>query len=221
MRMVGSRSRRAEHKVPRRSGDLGADGVMGKKILLVEDDPIARKGMERLILNDPRLAAVEPRVVQAASGQQGLACLRLGTPGSHHHRPVHAGDGWFRLLPGAARSPLRQGRPHHRRLGDLQGRGPGQPALATKFRRCFLPKPLQPDDLMRTILTCLGRARCQRQIAVGEAKPQRHHRLRPTTSRRSIRRRNSGRPSGVRSPSIWPGWNHPRQLSQRRPPRQF
>jgi hypothetical protein len=48
-----------------------ASGVMGKTILLVEDDPIARKAMERLILSDARLAGIEPRVVQAASGQQG------------------------------------------------------------------------------------------------------------------------------------------------------
>ena len=46
---------------------------MGKKILIVEDDPIARKAMERLLSSHPRLAFLEPRVVQAASGQQGLA----------------------------------------------------------------------------------------------------------------------------------------------------
>jgi len=51
---------------------------MGKTILLVEDDPIARKAMERLILNDPRLASIEPREARVRRRSDLGAEQRLG-----------------------------------------------------------------------------------------------------------------------------------------------
>jgi len=46
---------------------------MAFTVLLVDDDPMARSAMERAILDDARLRPLGPRVVQAASGEQGLA----------------------------------------------------------------------------------------------------------------------------------------------------
>ena len=53
---------------------------MGKKILLVEDDPVARRAVDRLICGHPRLAPLEPQIVNASSGQQGLAVFVSESP---------------------------------------------------------------------------------------------------------------------------------------------
>ena len=163
---------------------------MGKTILLVEDDPIARKAMERLILSDPRLAAIEPRVVQAASGQQGLAVYVSERPDliiTDLYMPAMDG---FSLCRSIREAPFGKDVPIIVTSGIYK-----DPALASSLgeevQACFLPKPLQPDDLMRTILDCLGQPAEQ---DAGEAKPQPHHRsadeapdplaeLRPTVPR--------------------------------------
>jgi CheY-like chemotaxis protein/tetratricopeptide (TPR) repeat protein len=163
---------------------------MGKTILLVEDDAIARKSLERLILSDPRLAAIEPRVVQAASGQQGLAVYVSERPDliiTDLYMPAMDG---FSLCRSIREAPFGKDVPIIVTSGIYK-----DPALASSLgeevQACFLPKPLQADDLMRTILACLGQPAEQ---GAGEAKPQPHHRpeneapdpsaeLRPTVPR--------------------------------------
>jgi CheY-like chemotaxis protein len=147
---------------------------MGKTILLVEDDPIARKAMERLILSDARLASIEPRVVQAASGQQGLAVYVSERPDliiTDLYMPAMDG---FSLCRSIREAPFGKDVPIIVTSGIYK-----DPALASSLsdevQACFLPKPLQPDDLMRTILTCLGQPMPASSEA-GEAKPQPHHR---------------------------------------------
>jgi CheY-like chemotaxis protein/DNA-binding transcriptional regulator YiaG len=165
---------------------------MGKTILLVEDDAIARKAMERLIVSDPRLAAIEPRVVQAASGQQGLAVYVQERPDliiTDLYMPAMDG---FSLCRSIREAPFGKDVPIIVTSGIYK-----DPALASSLsdevQACFLPKPLQPDDLMRTILCCLGQPPPAQQ-GVGEIKPQPHHRpespapdpsaeLRPTVPR--------------------------------------
>jgi CheY-like chemotaxis protein len=147
---------------------------MGKKILLVEDDPIARKGIERLILNDARLAAVEPRVVQAASGQQGLAVFVSERPDliiTDLFMPAMDGFAFCRAL---REAPFGKDVPIIVVSGIYKDEGLAA-SLGDEVQALFLPKPLQPDDLMRTILTCLGEP-VPTPVAVGESKPQPHHR---------------------------------------------
>ena len=147
---------------------------MGKKILLVEDDPIARKAMERLICNDPRLAGIEPQVVQATSGQQGLAVYVSERPDlviTDLYMPAMDG---FSLCRSIREAPFGKDVPIIVTSGIYK-----DPALAgslsDEVQACFLPKPLQADDLMRTILTCLGQPLPASERG-GEAKPQPHHR---------------------------------------------
>jgi len=147
---------------------------MGKKILLVEDDPIARKALERLICSDPRLAAIEPQVVQAASGQQGLAVYVSERPDliiTDLYMPAMDG---FSLCRSIREAPFGKDVPIIVTSGIYK-----DPALASSLsdevQASFLPKPLQPDDLMRTILACLGQPLPVQENS-GEAKPQPHHR---------------------------------------------
>ena len=165
---------------------------MGKTILLVEDDPIARKAMERLIMSDSRLAGIEPRMVQAASGQQGLAVYVSERPDliiTDLYMPAMDG---FSLCRSIREAPFGKDVPIIVTSGIYK-----DPALASSLgeevQACFLPKPLQPDDLMRTILTCLGQP-LPPEHGASEAKPQPHHRpedeapdpsaeLRPTVPR--------------------------------------
>jgi CheY-like chemotaxis protein/cytochrome c-type biogenesis protein CcmH/NrfG len=147
---------------------------MGKTILLVEDDAIARKSLERLILSDPRLAAIEPRVVQAASGQQGLAVYVSERPDliiTDLYMPAMDG---FSLCRSIREAPFGKDVPIIVTSGIYK-----DPALASSLgdevQARFLPKPLQADDLMRTILTCLGEPLPAQEDA-GQSKPQPHHR---------------------------------------------
>jgi CheY-like chemotaxis protein len=128
---------------------------MAKKILLVEDDAIARRSMERLICSDDRLTALEPRVVQAASGQQGLAVFVSERPDliiTDLFMPAMDG---FTFCRAVREAPFGKDVP----IIIVSGiyKEPEQArSLIDEVRAHFLPKPLQVDDLMRTILTCLG-----------------------------------------------------------------
>ncbi|HEY5283644.1 MAG TPA: response regulator, partial [Polyangia bacterium] len=142
---------------------------MGKKILLVEDDPIARKGIERLILNDARLAAVEPRVVQAASGQQGLAVFVSERPDliiTDLFMPAMDGFAFCRSLREAS---LGKSVPVIVISGIYK-----DPDLARSLKdevdAYFLPKPIQADELVKLILSCLdGEAAPHAQAPAVEA----------------------------------------------------
>jgi CheY-like chemotaxis protein len=128
---------------------------MGKKILLVEDDPIARKSMERLISGHPQLAPLGPTVVQAASGQQGLAVFVSERPDliiTDLFMPAMDGFTFCRSL---REAPFGKEVPIIVTSGIYK-----DPALASSLsdevQAHFLPKPLQSEDLVLMILSCLG-----------------------------------------------------------------
>ena len=127
---------------------------MGKKILLVDDDAIARKALERLLSSHPRLAFLEPRVVQAASGQQGLAVFVAERPDiiiTDLFMPAMDGFEFCRSLREAS---FGKSVPVIVISGIYK-----DPALARSLKdevdAYFLPKPLQADELVRLILSCL------------------------------------------------------------------
>lgn len=128
---------------------------MGKKILLVEDDPIARKSMERLISSHPRLASIEPTVVQAASGQQGLAVFVAERPDliiTDLFMPAMDGFTFCRSL---REAPFGKAVPIIVISGIYK-----DPSLASSLsdevQAHFLPKPIQTDDLIALMRACLG-----------------------------------------------------------------
>jgi CheY-like chemotaxis protein len=128
---------------------------MPKKILLVEDDAIARKSMERLISTDARLSAVEPQVVQAASGQQALAMFVSEQP------DLIITDLFMPAMDGFAFSRAVREAPFGKDVPIILVSGvytdPSQvQSLVDEVHGHFLPKPLRADDLMRIMLACLG-----------------------------------------------------------------
>lgn len=127
---------------------------MGKKILIVEDDPIARRAMERLLSSHPRLAHLEPRVVQAASGQQGLAVFVAERPDvivTDLFMPAMDGFAFCRSLREAS---LGRNVPIIVISGIYK-----DPDLARSLKEevdaYFLPKPLEADELVKLILSCI------------------------------------------------------------------
>jgi CheY-like chemotaxis protein/tetratricopeptide (TPR) repeat protein len=153
---------------------------MGKKILLVEDDPIARRSLERVISSHPRLAPLKPTVVQAASGQQGLAVFVSERPDliiTDLFMPAMDGFTFCRSL---REAPFGKDVPIIVTSGIYK-----DPALASSLsdevQALFLPKPLQTDDLVLMILSCLGEPPLE-QAAEPAGSPNDIH-LRPTTPR--------------------------------------
>jgi CheY-like chemotaxis protein len=128
---------------------------MSRKILLVEDDPIARKSMERLIASHPRLAPLDPVIVQAASGQQGLAVFVSERPDliiTDLFMPAMDGFAFCRAL---REAPFGKDVPIIVISGiykdpELAG------SLSDEVQALFLPKPLEADALVGTMLRCLG-----------------------------------------------------------------
>lgn len=156
---------------------------MGKKILLVEDDPIARKSLERVISSHPRLAPLEPTVVQAASGQQGLAVFVSERPDliiTDLFMPAMDGFTFCRSL---REAPFGKDVPIIVTSGIYK-----DPALASSLsdevQALFLPKPLQTDDLVLTILSCLGEAPVEQTASPTAASSDIH--LRPTARREVV-----------------------------------
>jgi CheY-like chemotaxis protein/tetratricopeptide (TPR) repeat protein len=128
---------------------------MAKKILLVEDDAIARKSMERLICTDERLAGLEPHVIHAASGQQGLAMFVAERPDlivTDLFMPAMDGFAFCRAV---REAPFGTNVPIIIVSGIYKDPAQAQ-SIVDEVHGHFLPKPLRADDLMRTILTCLG-----------------------------------------------------------------
>jgi CheY-like chemotaxis protein/tetratricopeptide (TPR) repeat protein len=128
---------------------------MGKKILVVEDDSVARRSMERLISGDPRLAILDPQVVQAATGQQGLAVFVAERPDliiTDLYMPAMDGFAFCRAL---REAPFGKEVPIIVTSGIYKDPSLAQ-SLSAEVQACFLPKPIEPDDLVRTVLICLG-----------------------------------------------------------------
>ena len=128
---------------------------MPKKILLVEDDGIARKSMERLVLTDERLSGLDPQVVQAASGQQGLAMFVAERPDliiTDLFMPAMDGLAFCRAV---REAPFGKEVPIIAVSGMYKDPAEAQ-AVVDEVQAHFLPKPLRAIDLMRTILGCFG-----------------------------------------------------------------
>lgn len=128
---------------------------MTKKILIVEDDAVARKSMERLITAHPRLAVLEPSVVQAASGQQGLAVFVAERPDliiTDLFMPAMDGFTFCRSL---REAPFGKDVPIIVVSGIYK-----DPTLAASLsdevQAFFLPKPIETDALVDRLLACLG-----------------------------------------------------------------
>ncbi len=141
---------------------------MAKKILLVEDDAIARKSMERLICTDGRLAGLEPSVVHAASGQQGLAIFVDERP------DLIVTDLFMPAMDGFAFCRAVREAPFGKEVPIIVVSGiykdPEQvQSIVDEVHGHFLPKPLRADDLMRTVLSCFGQP--EPQPAAPEEKP--------------------------------------------------
>lgn len=167
---------------------------MGKKILLVEDDPIARKSLERLISSHPRLADIQPTVVQAASGQQGLAVFVSERPDliiTDLFMPAMDGFTFCRSL---REAPFGKDVPIIVTSGIYK-----DPALAASLsdevQALFLPKPIQADDLVLMILSCLGEQAAQpTEVGASTQAPDVRHRpteprdihVRPTVQREVV-----------------------------------
>src|SRR4051812_32134783 len=49
-------------------------------ILLVDDDPIARKVIDRMLTTEARLRGLDPRVVQTSDGQKALTMIQQEKP---------------------------------------------------------------------------------------------------------------------------------------------
>ena len=128
---------------------------MGKKILLVEDDAIARKSMERLICTDSRLGGLEPQVVHAASGQQGLAVFVAERPDliiTDLFMPAMDGFSFCRAVreaPFGTEVPIIVVSGVYKDPTQVKN-------IVDEIRGYFLPKPVRADDLMRTVLACFG-----------------------------------------------------------------
>jgi CheY-like chemotaxis protein len=142
---------------------------MAKKILLVEDDAIARKSMERLICTDERLAGLEPSVVHAASGQQGLAIFVDERP------DLIITDLFMPAMDGFAFCRAVREAPFGKEVPIIVVSGvykdPAQvQSLVDEVHGYFLPKPLRADDLMRTLLACFGQP--EPPPAASEEKPE-------------------------------------------------
>ena len=144
---------------------------MPSKILLVEDDAIARKSMERLICSDPRLGGLEPQVVHAASGQQGLAMFVAERPDliiTDLFMPAMDGFAFCRAV---REAPFGTDVPIIMVSGIYKDPAQVQ-SLVDEVHGHFLPKPLRAGDLVRTILTCVGGLEPGPQSAAPEPQPE-------------------------------------------------
>ena len=128
---------------------------MAKKILLVEDDAIARKSMERLICTDELLAELEPHVIQAATGQQGLAMFVDERPDliiTDLFMPAMDGFAFCRAV---REAPFGKEIPIIAVSGMYKDPKEAQ-RLVGEVGAIFLPKPLRAAPLMQAILACFG-----------------------------------------------------------------
>lgn len=126
---------------------------MPQTILLVDDDPIARKVIERIITTEPRLRSLEPRIIHAGDGNKGLAALAAERP------DLVIVDLFMPNMDGFAFCrELRHSRKDEIPLLVISGvyKDPtmtGQ--LVSEFQAAFLPKPLAAAALADAILSLI------------------------------------------------------------------
>ena len=144
---------------------------MAFTVLLVDDDPLARSAMERAILDDVRLRPFAPRVVQAASGEQGLAMFVNERPEIVVTDLIMTGMDGFAFCRSVREAPF------GRDVGLIVISGIYKdPSLAVSLekdvRATFLSKPFSRTDLMEAMLACLrvqGRATAPLVPTISEA----------------------------------------------------
>ncbi len=127
---------------------------MAFTVLLVDDDPMARSAMERAILDDARLRPFGPKVLQAASGEQGLAMFVNDRPQVVVTDLIMTGMDGFAFCRAVREAPFGQD------VGLIVISGIYKdPSLAASLekdvRATFLPKPFSRTDLVEAMLACL------------------------------------------------------------------
>ena len=127
---------------------------MAFTVLLVDDDPMARSAMERVILDDARLRPFGPRVLQAASGEQGLAMFVNERPEIVVTDLIMTGMDGFAFCRAVREAPF------GRDVGLIVISGIYKdPSLAVSLDRdvdaTFLSKPFSRTDLVEAMLACL------------------------------------------------------------------
>jgi CheY-like chemotaxis protein/cytochrome c-type biogenesis protein CcmH/NrfG len=130
---------------------------MALTVLLVDDDPMARGVIERTIVDDTRLRPFEPRVVQAASGEQGLAVFVNERPAVVVTDLIMTGMDGFGLCRAIREAPFGQ------EVGLIVISGVYKDAsladnLEKTVRASFLAKPFSRAELIEAILARAGLA---------------------------------------------------------------
>ncbi|MGB8297240.1 MAG: DUF4388 domain-containing protein [Polyangia bacterium] len=127
---------------------------MAFTVLLVDDDPMARSAMERAIIDDARLRPFGPTVLQAASGEQGLAMFVNDRPQIVVTDLIMTGMDGFAFCRSVRDSPFGKD------VGLIVISGIYKdPSLAASLDKdvgaTFLSKPFSRSDLVEAILACL------------------------------------------------------------------
>jgi CheY-like chemotaxis protein/tetratricopeptide (TPR) repeat protein len=127
---------------------------MPTAILLVDDDPSARRAIERLIATEPRLRALEPQVVQALDGHRGLVALETERPDLVITELSIPGMDGFAFCREIRRSPDRHDLPILVMSGVYK-----DPTvigdLLKELRAAFIPKPVEASVLADALLSAL------------------------------------------------------------------
>lgn len=120
-------------------------------ILVVDDDPVARKVIDRLLTSEPRLRDLAPRVLQAPDGQKALAMIARERPALVITDLFMPGMDGFAFCRELRKSPAGQKVPILVVSGVFKD--PMLTAnLSQEFRAGFLAKPLQASTLADAVL---------------------------------------------------------------------
>jgi CheY-like chemotaxis protein len=128
---------------------------MALTVLLVDDDPLARSAMERAIVDDVRLRPFAPRVIQAASGEQGLAMFVNDRPEVVVTDLIMTGMDGFGFCRAIREAPFGQ----DVRLIVISGIYKDASLAASldkDVQATFLPKPFSRTELIEAILVRAG-----------------------------------------------------------------
>jgi CheY-like chemotaxis protein len=143
---------------------------MAFTVLLVDDDPMTLSAMERAILDDARLRPLGPRVVHAASGEQGLAMFVNDRPQVIITDLIMAGMDGFAFCRAVREAPFGKD------VGLIVISGVYRdPSLAVSLdrdvRATFLSKPFSQTELTEVMLACL-RVSGRTMASTGQATPR-------------------------------------------------
>ena len=143
---------------------------MALKILLVDDDPIARRVVERVLTSEPRLRGLEPHVLHASDGQKALTVqTRVGAErhawrvlATRRRRRDHSrGRGRRSCLRGTS-IILQLAQIGTREIGIEAGRK-ARKKRVPRTRRVELPRGLEGFARRDVILSFGERYRCEQE----------------------------------------------------------